>query len=351
MAVWPRSKEKSEGEPGSTPQTKPDGSMSLMEHLHELRRRLFFAVLGMFFGIVIGFVWFGNGIPAIGLPTLGDILKAPYCNVPSPPRFTIPNTKDACSFLSNTVFSGLQIRLKSSIMAGAVLSSPVWLSQLWGFVTPALYSKEKKYARIFVSAAALLMFSGAALAYYVIHEALTVLLGFASGVAATALDPNAYYSFLIGILLIFGVSFLLPLLLIMLNIVGVVKGKKLAEVRRYAMFGLVVFTGLTVPGNDPLTMLALASALCLLYEISVQVSKIHDKRKAKRLATEAFTDLDDDTASPTPVAAGAFGASDAPVASASNSIGAPEPISRTSIEPTTRTEQRGGSTWFEDDAT
>ncbi|WP_353651202.1 twin-arginine translocase subunit TatC [Nakamurella sp. A5-74] len=348
MALWPRTAKAGEKLPKNA-----DGAMSLMDHLHELRRRLFIAVVGLLVGVVIGFIWFANGIPSIGLPTLGEILKAPYCAVPSPPRAILSTAagRDPCTFLQNTVFSGLQIRLKSALMVGAVISSPVWLLQLWGFVTPALYSKEKRYTRIFVGSAAVLMVTGAVLAYWVIHEALKVLLGFAGSVADTALDPNAYYSFLIGMLLIFGISFLLPLLLIMLNLIGVVKGKKLAEIRRFAYFGLVVFTGLVVPGNDPLTMLALAVALCFLYEIAVQFSKIHDKRKDKRLAAESFTDLDDDTASPTPVAAGALNASDSPSASPTDSIPAPEPITRSELEPSASGPRSSLRSWFDDDAT
>ncbi|MEJ7649578.1 MAG: twin-arginine translocase subunit TatC [Nakamurella sp.] len=343
MALWPRSAKVGE-------KTKSaDGAMSLMDHLHELRRRLFVAVLGLFLGVVVGFIWFANGIPAIGLKPLGEILIAPYCNVPANLRQTFDGGE--CKFLATGVFSGLQIRLKSAIMAGAVLSSPVWLLQLWGFVTPALYAKEKRYTRTFVGAAAGLMFAGAGLAYWVIHEALKVLLGFAGTVATTALDPNAYYSFLIGIVLIFGISFLLPLLLIMLNLIGVVTGKKLAEIRRFAYFGLVVFTGLVVPGNDPLTMLSLAVALCLLYEFSVQFSKIHDKRKAKRLAAESFTDLDDDTASPMPVATGALSASDTPDAAPTDSIPAPEPITRSELEPSAPGPRSSLRSWFDDDAT
>lgn len=347
MALWPRS-----AKAGDKPVKSADGAMSLMEHLHELRRRLFFAVLGLLGGVIVGFVWFYHGIPAIGLDPLGEILKAPYCYVKVPPRVQLnPKDPSDCSFLATTAFSALQITLKSALMAGAVLSSPVWLLQLWGFVTPALYAKEKRYTRIFVCAAAVLMFAGAALAYWVIHEALQVLLGFAGDVANAALDPNAYYSFLIGMLLIFGISFLLPLLLIMLNLIGVVKGKKLAEVRRFAYFGLVVFTGLVVPGNDPLTMLALAVSLCLLYEFSVQFSKIHDKRKDKRLAAESFTDLDDDTASPTPVAAGALSAAGTPEASPTDSIPAPEPITRSELEPSASGPRSGLRSWFDDDAT
>jgi sec-independent protein translocase protein TatC len=273
-----------------------DGTMSLMEHLYELRRRLFFATLGILAGTIIGFIWFGHGIPAIGLPSLSDILTGPYCAVPASERVTF-GTGDDCKLLATGPFSALELQLKSALIAGAVLSSPVWLYQLWAFITPALYSKERRYAVTFVSCGGLLFAIGALLAYVVIREGLTVLLGFGGDATIAALSPDSYFSFLIAMLIIFGVSFELPLLLIMLNQIGLVSHAKLKQWRRYSIFGMVVFAGLVVPGNDPITMLALAVALILLYELSVQVTRVHDKRKAKR---EKLTELPDDEASALP---------------------------------------------------
>ena len=273
-----------------------DGTMSLMEHLYELRRRLFYATLGILIGTVIGFIWFGHGIPAIGLPSLSDILTGPYCSVPASERVTF-GTGDDCKLLATGPFSALELQLKSALIAGAVLSSPVWLYQLWAFVTPALYSKERRYAITFVSCGGLLFSIGAVLAYVVIREGLTVLLGFGGDATIAALSPDSYFSFLIAMLIIFGVSFELPLLLIMLNQIGLVSHAKLKKWRRYSIFGMVVFAGLVVPGNDPVTMLALAIALILLYELSVQVTRVHDKRKAKR---EVLAELPDDEASALP---------------------------------------------------
>jgi len=296
-----------------------DGTMTLMEHLYELRHRLFLAVLGIFLGTVIGFIWFANGIPAIGLKSLGDILIEPYCAVPVPPRVAaigaqdIGTTASQCQLLATTPFSILQLRLKAAIMAGAVISCPIWLYQLWAFITPALYSKERKFAVIFVSCAGVLFLGGSVLAYAVISEGLKVLLGFGGDTTVAALSPDSYYSFLIALLLIFGVSFELPLLLIMLNQIGMVSGKKLAKWRRYSIFAIFVFAALVVPGNDPITMSALALALCLLYEVAVQVAKLHDRRKAKA-AVESGEDygldygsLSDDEASPMPGTRGTGG--------------------------------------------
>jgi sec-independent protein translocase protein TatC len=278
-----------------------DGTMSLMEHLFELRRRLFYGTLGILVGTVIGFVWFGHGIPAIGLPSLSDILTGPYCAVPSTERVQL-GEGDGCKLLATGPFSALELQLKSALIAGVLLSSPVWLYQLWEFVTPALYSKERRYAITFVSCGGLLFAIGALLAYVVIREGLTVLLSFGGDATIAALSPDSYFSFLIAMLIIFGVSFELPLLLIMLNQIGMISSAKLSKWRRYSIFGMVVFAGLVVPGNDPVTMLALAMALILLYELSVQVTRIHDRRAGKR---DKLAELADDEASALPETAAA----------------------------------------------
>ena len=296
-----------------------DGTMSLMEHLYELRKRLGWAALGLLLGSIVGYVWYANGIPALHIPTLGHILTGPYCKVPAENR--IDSANGACRLVATDVFSPLQIRLKAAIMVGAVISSPVWLYQLWSFITPALYDKERRFAVTFVSFAATLFLFGALLAYFVISEGLTVLLGLGGGTTVSALDPGKYFSFLIAMLIIFGVSFELPLILIMLNRIGMIKGKKLAKARRYSIFGIVVFSALVVPGNDPITMSALALSLTILYELAVQVSKVHDKRKDARETAEGIEDLSDDEASPTPTTAGDHGGTQA-----SGAVGAPTPV-------------------------
>ncbi len=269
--------------------------MTLMEHLYELRHRMFLAVLAIFVGSAIGFIWFSVGIPARHIRPPGEILIEPYCAVPPTRRVTFNGT-GTCTLLATTPFSTLQLRLTAAVMAGAVLSCPLWLYQLWAYVGPALYSKEKKFALSFTGIGAALFAGGMVLAYLVIPEALKVLLGFGGQYVDAALDPQGYYKFLIGMMLIFGVSLELPLLLVMLNFAGVVKGAKLAKARRYAFFGLIVFAGIAVPGNDPVSMSVLAVTLCVLYEGAVQVSKAHDRRKLK-VAAASYAQLPDDVAS------------------------------------------------------
>ena len=284
-----------------------DGTMALMEHLYELRRRLFYAFVAILLGTIVGFIWYAVGVPALGLKSLGDILIAPYCEVPPVHRVVLGPDPDSCALLATTPFSQLTVRLQAGFMAGMALSAPVWLYQIWAFVTPALYSKERKFAIIFVSCAAVLFATGTVIAYLVIGKALEVLLGFGGSTSVAALSPDGYFSFLLGVLLIFGVSMELPLLLIMLNFVGVLKGERLAKIRRYAWFGLVVFAAFVVPGNDPISMAVLALVLIVLYEVAVLVTRIHDRRKAVIAAESGFGDLSDDEASPMPQLRGTGG--------------------------------------------
>lgn len=277
-----------------------DGSMSLMEHLYELRRRLFWAVLTIVLGTILGFIWFNNGIPAWGIKSLGQLLKEPYCAAGVQTAFNLPGQDiQDCKLLALGPFSGLQLQLKAALMAGVVFSSPGWIYQIWAFVTPALFQKERRYAITFVTFGVLLFATGAVLAYLVIPEALKVLLGFGGDAVQPALEAALYYSFLMTLLIVFGLSFELPLFLIALNIIGVLKGKQMAKWRRYAIFAIFVFAALVVPGNDPITMLALALALTLLYEVSLQFAKFNDKRKG-RAEAEAYAELPDDEASPDP---------------------------------------------------
>ena len=297
-----------------------DATMPLMDHLFELRRRLFIAVLGILAGTIGGFIWFGHGIPSVGLPKLSDILTGPYCAVPAIERVTF-GTGDDCKLLATGPFSAVELQLKAALIAGTVLSSPVWLHQLWAYITPALFSKERRYAITFVTIGGLLFAAGAVLAYVVIREGLTVLLGFGGDATIAALSPDSYFTFLIAMLIIFGVSFELPLLLIMLNQIGLVTGAKLTKWRRYSIFGMVVFAGFVVPGNDPITMGALAVALIVLYELSVQAARIHDRRLARRRATMA---LSDNAASPLSENAQNGAVTDLQT----QPIGAPNPITR-----------------------
>jgi len=296
----------------------PDGTMSLREHLYELRHRLGLAVLFVVVGGIFGYIWWDWHI-ASG-PSLGQLMLRPYCSLPDVARGTQPG--QPCTLLQTTPFEGFIVRMKMGVGVGSVLTSPLWLYQIWAFIAPGLYAKERKFARRFVIAATLLFVAGAALAYFVVPEGLKVLVGFGGGYFTTFFKADDYFSFLLVMLLIFGVSFELPLLIIMLNQVGMITYDKLKRWRRGIYFGLFVFGAFATPGTDPVSMVALSATMCVLFEFAVQVARVHDKRKAAMaaLSEEDYSRLDDDEVSPLDYQPKAEAPSDKPSASSLDDI-------------------------------
>jgi sec-independent protein translocase protein TatC len=274
--------------------------MTLRDHLYELRHRLGLAVLIIGAGGLIGFLWFQYRIGSI--PSLGQLVTGPYCELPpagAPGGVRFEPVPGKCQLLQTQPFEAFLIQFKVGIAAGMVLTAPLWLYQVWAFITPGLYARERRFALSFIGFGSVLFAAGAVLAYLVVPKGLSVLVSFGGDQYATALAGNDYISFLLALLLIFGVSFELPLLIVMLNRVGILPYANLKRWRRGILFALFVFAAFATPGTDPIAMVVLGASMTVLFELAVQISRIQDRRKARRDEAEGLAGLSDDEATPT----------------------------------------------------
>jgi sec-independent protein translocase protein TatC len=282
--------ERSRGRRARRPERDDAATMSLIGHLRELRNRIGVALLFVLIGTAVAFWWYEHG--------LGEFIRAPYCGLDADLRALDSGRDGDCELLVTDVFGGALIRLKISFIVGIVLSAPFWLYQLWAFITPGLKRTEKRYGVGFVAASSSLFALGAALAYISLAKGLQLLLGLAGEGVAIALTAQDYIGFVISLLLAFGVSFELPLIAVVLNLIGVLSYAVLAKSRRWIYFSTIVFAAFITPTQDPFTMLLMAAPMCVLFELAIQIARFVDKRRAKREAAAGLRDLDDDEASP-----------------------------------------------------
>jgi sec-independent protein translocase protein TatC len=269
-------------------QGNPEGRMSVLDHLRELRRRLILVVLFIVAGAVLG--WFLY-------PHTLEFLKHPYCSVPAKFRYQ-PRTGESCVLTYQGVLDGFTARLQISVISGAVFTAPLWLYQIWAFITPGLRKNERKYTIMFIAVSTLLFALGMALAYVVLSKGLNVILHAATDQTQATLTVNKYIGFVTLMLITFGAAFELPLLVIMANLAGVLPASVLRRTQRIAIFLIFTFAAVATPTTDPFTMCAMALPMVLLYEAAVLIAVVHDRRKARRAAeASAEQHLDDEVPS------------------------------------------------------
>ncbi|RAY13989.1 twin-arginine translocase subunit TatC [Actinomadura craniellae] len=264
-------------------QTDSEGRMPLMEHLRELRNRLIKAMLGLLIGTIIGWLVF---------QPVWDFLKEPYCALPQSQALE----KGQCSLVVNGIFSSFFLRLKIAFILGLVVSSPVWLYQLWAFVAPGLYRKERRWTYVFLSAAVPLFLVGAALAYVTVDRGLALFLGFTPDDVAALITVDHYVGYMLAMLLVFGMTFELPLFVVILNLAGVLTSERIRKSQRMSIFGIFVFAAVATPSADPFTMMALALPTVVLFEASVLLAIFNDRRRSRR--PDPHAELADDEAAP-----------------------------------------------------
>ncbi|MFC7550096.1 twin-arginine translocase subunit TatC [Plantactinospora sp. GCM10030261] len=293
-----------------------DGSMTLVEHIRELRSRLFKASLGILVGFGVGF-WLSE-------PVL-ELLKQPYCTLP---QAKLEDGK--CAFVQLGPADLLLLQLKIALWVGLIVAAPVWLYQLWAFIAPGLHRNERRYAYAFTALAAPLFAAGAVLAYFVAAKGLEFLLTIGDAEITTTLDITRYVSFVTNLLLLFGVAFEFPLIVLMLNFIGLASGRRLLGWWRIAVFVFFAFAAVVTPTPDPFGMTALAICLSALYFAAVGVAFLNDKRRGR--GREVYAGVADDEVSPLsddrePVEAGSPVEVVTPI-EATTPVAPPKPIER-----------------------
>lgn len=249
------------------PSRNPDGRMPLREHLIELRKRLVLATLGIVVGAVVGWILYDRVFGALQDPLLHAAAD----------RGVVASVNFA------GLASAMDMKFKVALFIGALVSSPWWLYQLWAFITPGLTTRERRSAFGFLGAAVPMFLAGAAFAWYALPQAVSVLTEFVPEDATNLIDAQTYLSFVMRFVLAFGIAFLVPVIMVCLNLVGLVEGRTWVKAWRWAVLISCVFSAIMTPTPDVLTMLALASPTIVLYFSAVGISVLHDRRVAKRL--------------------------------------------------------------------
>ena len=251
--------------------------MSLSGHLKELRNRLFWSALFIIGGSVSGWYLFDFVFNELQRPIV-ELASKPGTNV----TINFP-----------TVVSAFDVRLQVSIFLGILMSAPVWLYNLWAFITPGLKKREKRYTIGFVLASVPLFVGGTALAWSSLPTFVAVLVGFTPEGAANVINASEYIQFTIRILLVFGLAFVLPVALVMLNFAGVITAENIIKSWRIAVLISAVVGAIATPVAEPMAMFLLMVPLLILYFLAAGIAFMNDKSVARKLAALELVDSQD----------------------------------------------------------
>jgi sec-independent protein translocase protein TatC len=232
--------------------TDDEATMSLIEHLEELRRRLIIVVVTILLAAIGGFVFSRNVL---------DLLRAP-----------LPDQYQTLFFTGPADVFAAQLKIAGFLGIGVAM--PVLLFHLWRFVTPGLTRRERRFVWPVILAAVLLFALGVTIGYIVIPYALAFLLGFAGNGIEPILTIDGYIGFVTTMMLGFGLVLEFPIVLIGLARVGVLSHRRLAAQRRWAVLAIVLFAILLTPGGDPISPLILSGVMFLLFEGSLLIIRL-----------------------------------------------------------------------------
>ncbi|MBA4862570.1 twin-arginine translocase subunit TatC [Streptomyces sp. PSKA54] len=257
----------------------PEGRMPLVEHLRELRNRLVKSLLAVVVTTVISFMFYKDILEFFTNP----ILQAVGCNLGFA-ELQETATETCARITQNGLLSPFTLALSVSFTSGLVLASPVWLYQLWGFIAPGLHRNEKKYSLGIVGAGFPLFLLGAYFAYWSLPKMAAVMIEFSIIGSDNLLPLDELIQLIMRMIIIFGLAFELPLLLVVLNFGGIVSGEKMRGWWRGMVMGITLFAAVATPSTDPISMLALAVPISLLYFVATGIALMNDRRRARREA-------------------------------------------------------------------
>jgi sec-independent protein translocase protein TatC len=265
----------------------PEGRMPLFDHLRELRNRIVKMALALIAGMVVGFIFFTPVWHVIERPLCTAVIRGQTgCDTLGINRLVLNGPLDA-----------FYLRVKVALIVGVILSSPVWLYQVWAFIAPGLYAREKRWGHIFLGTAIPLFLVGNLLAYLSLGRSMHFLLGLTPQNVSNLIQVDLYMSFVMTMMLAFGLAFELPLLIVMLNLAGILTHRVFRKWRRVMIFAVFLIAGMANPSPDPVTMLILGGACALMVEVAEFIVWSNDRRRARR-HPDPYAGLADDELSP-----------------------------------------------------
>lgn len=245
-----------------------DKRMSLGQHLVELKKRLIISAIALVAAMVVAFL--------ITDPVL-DLITEPIRRVAES-----RGEAGRVELMFSTVTSGFDLRLRMAFALGILMAAPIWMWQIWAFVTPGLTRKEIRYTIGFVGAAVPLFFAGCATGLLVMPNIVTLMAGFVPDGAAAFYDASYYYDFVFKLLLFVGVAYVLPVFLVALNLAGIISGRAILGGWRIAVIVAVVFAALATPPADVASTFILAGIMTVLFFAAAGLSLLFDRRRARR---------------------------------------------------------------------
>ncbi|MFZ2016550.1 MAG: twin-arginine translocase subunit TatC [Nocardioides sp.] len=245
----------------------PDGRMALSDHFRELRARLIRSALLLVILFFVAIYFYDQ---------LLLLVQHPYTQAQEQLRGSVHTEQ-----VVQDATGGLLLQMKLCGVVAVIASSPYWLYQIWAFIVPGLHENEKKYSRMFACVAGPLFLAGVALGYYVLPKGLTVLISFTPKGVVNLVDFSKYFSFMMRMLLIFGIAMEIPLFVVLLNFAGVITGQQLAKYRPWIIIGTMVFAAVATPSTDPFSMLMLAIPMLMLFVLSEIIARVSDRLRGR----------------------------------------------------------------------